>query len=359
MKRKKTRIVKIGQYKIGGDNPIRVQSMCNTDTRDIKSTLKQIKRLENAGCEFCRVAVLDSDAAKKIGILKRHTKMPIVADIHFDYKLALESIKSGADKIRINPGNIGSKNGVREIVKACKDRNVPIRVGSNAGSLKAIKSVGGKPKWTSEKWAKIMVREALEQVNMLRDMNFENIVVSLKADDIERTVKACRLFARKSDIPQHLGITEAGALLAGTVKSSIGLGLLLNERIGATIRVSFSEDPVLQVRCAYEILKALNLRKFGPDIISCPTCGRCMVDVHNTVKKLEEKIYSDKKLLKLSTGKKIAVMGCVVNGPGEARAADFGIAGGKGEGLFFEKGKVTEKIPQSKWIARIIAKILS
>ncbi len=354
---KLTREVKVGRYTLGGKNLVRVQSMCNTDTRDADATAAQITALENAGCEINRVAVPDMDAAKAIGKIKAKIKNPLVADIHFDYALALEAVKQGIDKIRINPGNIGDKSKVKEVVKACADAGVPIRIGVNAGSLKALKSFEGKPEWTDEQWAKTMVGEALENAEILEQLNFKQYLVSLKSDNLNRTVLAAELLAEQTDIPQHIGLTEAGSFLAGTVKSSIALSRLLSKGIGATIRVSLTEDPKIQTRCAYEILKALGLRQYGPNIISCPTCGRTQVDIAGTVKALEEVIYGDAELLAKSTGKKIAVMGCVVNGPGEARDADFGIAGGKGEGLWFEKGKIIKKIPQAQWMETFINEI--
>lgn len=354
---KKTREVKVGPFVLGGENPVRVQAMCNTDTRDVKATVKQIKALENAGCEINRVAVPDMNAAKVLGKIKKAMTTPLVADIHFDYKLALEAIKQGVDKVRINPGNIGDMAKVKEVVLACKDKGVAIRIGVNAGSIKELKKFSGQPKWNDKKWAQVMVGEALEQANLLEKLNFKQYLVSLKSDNISRTIAACELLAQQTNIPQHIGLTEAGSFLAGTVKSSIAMSRLLSQGIGATIRISLTEDPKMQVRAAYEILKALGLREYGPNIISCPTCGRTQVDIAGTVKALEEKIYSDKELIRLSTGKKIAVMGCAVNGPGEARDADFGIAGGRGEGLWFEKGEIKYKLPQKIWIKRILEEI--
>jgi (E)-4-hydroxy-3-methylbut-2-enyl-diphosphate synthase len=353
-----TREVKIGKLTLGGKNSVRVQAMCNTDTRDAAATIKQINELENAGCEINRIAIPDAEAAKQIAEIKAGVNSPIVADIHFDYKLALEAIGQGIDKIRINPGNIGGEDKVKEVVKACADNNVPIRIGVNAGSLKALKDFEGRPDWTDEKWAQTMVSEALEEAGVLERLNFKAYLISLKSDNLNRTVLACELLARQApEIPQHIGLTEAGGFLAGTIKSAIALSRLLSQGIGATMRVSLTENPVIQTRCAYEILKALKLREYGPDIISCPTCGRCKVNVAGAVKELEEKIYASQDLIKKSTGIKIAVMGCAVNGPGEARDADFGIAGGDGEGLWFEKGKIIKKIPETEWTAAIIAKI--
>ncbi|HAH32055.1 MAG TPA: 4-hydroxy-3-methylbut-2-en-1-yl diphosphate synthase [Elusimicrobia bacterium] len=355
---KKTRKVKVGRYAIGGSNPISVQSMCNTDTRDLKATIDQIRRLEDAGCEIIRVAVPDMEAALNLGRIKSAIGIPLVADIHFDHRLALEAVRQGVDKIRINPGNIGDREKVKEVVRACKPAGVPIRIGVNAGSLKALQTEPN-PKWKPYDWAKMMVKEALDQARVLENMNFSDIVVSLKADDLERTVMANLLFSEKSDIPLHLGVTEAGSFLSGTVKSSLGIGLLLSQGVGDTVRVSLTEDPVMQVRAAYEILKALGLRVYGPDLISCPTCGRCQVGVGKVIHELEDRIYSDKTLLKRSQGRKIAVMGCVVNGPGEARSADFGIAGGKGKGVWIEKGKQIKVVNESEWVNEIIRKIRS
>ncbi|MDR1684742.1 MAG: flavodoxin-dependent (E)-4-hydroxy-3-methylbut-2-enyl-diphosphate synthase [Elusimicrobiota bacterium] len=354
---KQTRQIKLGPYILGSGNPVRVQSMCNTDTRDAAATIAQINLLENAGCEINRVAVPDMQAAQTLGAIKKATAAPLVADIHFDYKLALEAVKQGVDKIRINPGNIGGAANVKEVVKACADAGIPIRIGVNAGSLKALKDFAGRPNWPDEKWAGTMAAEALSEANLLEQLNFKNYLVSLKSDNLERTCLAAEKFAAQTDIPQHIGLTEAGSFLAGAVKSSIAMARLLKQGIGATIRVSLTEHPAMQVRAAYEILKALHLRQFGPEIISCPTCGRCRADVAGNVKKLEELIYADKNLLKKAHGKKIAIMGCAVNGPGEARDADFGIAGGEAEGLWFERGVPGPKIPQDLWIKRLIEEI--
>ena len=353
----KTRQVKVGPYTLGTGNPVRVQSMCNTDTRDAAATAEQIIRLENAGCEINRVAVPDMQAAQTLGAIKKQIHSPLVADIHFDYKLALEAVRQGVDKVRINPGNIGAIENTKEVVRACKDNGVAIRIGVNAGSVKYLKSVQGRMELSDEKWAEVMVNEALEQANILEQLNFKDVVVSLKSDNFCRTVLANELFAKQSDIPLHIGLTEAGSFLSGTVKSAVALGTLLQKGIGATIRVSLTEDPRMQVRTAYEILKAVGLRTYGPNLISCPTCGRTQVDVTGTVHELEKRIYNDKELLAKSTGLKIAVMGCVVNGPGEARDADFGIAGGKGEGLYFEHGQTMFKLPQEKWVDFLIEKI--
>ncbi|HAN03985.1 MAG TPA: 4-hydroxy-3-methylbut-2-en-1-yl diphosphate synthase [Elusimicrobia bacterium] len=357
-KTRKTRKLRVGRFTIGGDSPVSVQSMCNTDTRDVKATVDQIRRLEDAGCEIIRVAVPDMEAAQSLGRIKSAISIPLVADIHFDWRLAVEAVRQGVDKVRINPGNIGERDKVKEVVKACKAAGIPIRIGVNAGSLKALRE-HPQPAWKPYDWAKQMVKEALDEARVLERLNFRDIVVSLKADDIERTLMANSLFASKSDIPLHLGVTEAGSFLAGTVKSSLGIGLLLTQGIGDTIRVSLTEDPVMQVRAAYEILKALGLRQYGPDLISCPTCGRCQVNVGKVVRELEDRIYSDRALLKKAEGMKIAVMGCVVNGPGEARSADFGVAGGKGRGVWIEKGKQIKVVKESEWVNEVIRKIRS
>ncbi len=357
-KSRKTRVVKAGRFAIGGSNPVSVQSMCNTDTRDLKATVDQIRRLEEAGCEIIRVAVPDMQAASNLGRIKRAISIPLVADIHFDWRLAVESVRQGVDKVRINPGNIGERDKVKEVVKACKSAGVPIRIGVNAGSLKALKD-NPKPAWQPYDWARLMVKEALDEVRALERFGFRDIVVSLKADDIERTVMANVLFSEKSDIPLHLGVTEAGSFLAGTVKSSLGIGLLLSQGIGDTVRVSLTEDPAMQVRAAYEILKSLGLRSYGPDLVSCPTCGRCQVNVGKVIHELEDRIYSNRGLREKSEGMKIAVMGCVVNGPGEARSADFGVAGGKGRGIWIEKGKQIKVIKESEWVNEVIRKIRS
>jgi len=353
---RRTRVVRVGKYLIGGDNPVSVQSMCNTDTRDLKTTVDQIKKLEDAGCEIIRVAVPDAQAAQNLGKIKRSINIPIVADIHFDWRLAIEAVNQGVDKIRINPGNIGEKDRIKAVASACKSAGIPIRIGVNAGSLKIFKEKPA-PEWTPVQWARQMVKEAAKEVSLLEKCDFRDIVVSLKADDIERTIMANMLFASKSDIPLHIGVTEAGSFMSGTVKSSIGVSALLMQGIGDTVRVSLTEDPVQQVRAAYEILKALGLRKYGPDIISCPTCGRCQVNLGKTIRELESRIYGSSGLRRKAEGMKIAVMGCVVNGPGEARSADFGVAGGKNQGIWIEKGEIGKAIPESEWVEAIIKKI--
>ena len=335
IKRKKTRKVWVGNVPIGGGAPISVQSMTKTDTRDVSATTRQIKRLEKAGCEIIRVAVPDMESASVLSKIKKGIKIPLVADIHFDYRLALKAIESGVDKLRINPGNIGAEWKVKEIVKSAKEKKIPIRIGVNAGSL---------PRDLLAKYKKpsppALVEAALRQVRILEDLNFEDIVISLKAFDVPTTVEAYQLISKKTKYPLHLGITEAGLPLLGSVRSALGIGLLLAEGIGDTIRVSLTEDPMEEVKVGYEILKSLNLREHGPTIISCPTCGRCEIDLISLTKKVEQRLKNFHAPLK------IAVMGCVVNGPGEARDADVGIAGGKGYGLLFRKGKEVGKVKE-------------
>lgn len=355
-KRRKTRNVKVGKITIGSDHPVSVQSMTNTDTVNLKATITQIRELEDAGCQIVRIAVANMQAAENVDKIKKAVNVPIVADIHFDWRLAIECVKRGADKIRINPGNIGDKSKVKEVAKVCADAGVPIRIGVNCGSLKALKKTI-RPNWPARKWASIMVDEAIEQVDILESINFRDIIVSLKADNIERTILANKIFAEKTDIPLHLGVTEAGTFISGVVKSSIGIGLLLRDGIGDTIRVSLTENPPVQIRTAFEILKTLGMAEYGPDIISCPTCGRCQTNVYKVVHEIEERIYSNPSLREKAKGKKIAVMGCVVNGPGEAREADFGICGGKGKGVWIEKAKQIKVIGENEWSNEIIRKI--
>jgi len=356
-KKNNARLVRVGPYKLGGANPVRVQAMCDTDTRDVRATVRQLRLLEDAGCEINRVAVPDLEAAEALRRIKKHVKSPLVADIHFDWRLAVAAAVSGADKIRINPGNIGGREGVRAIVHSCRERGLPIRVGVNAGSLRLLKKIKGKVSLPPRRLAQAMADEALEQVRLLEDEDFADIVVSLKADDAETTELACRLFASKSSCPQHLGVTEAGSLMPGAVKSAVALSALLKDGIGATIRVSLSEKPELQVRCAYELLKALGLREYGPEIISCPTCARACADVRGIVHKLEAAIYSDSAQRKKAQGLKIAVMGCSVNGPGEARGAHFGVAGAPAGGVFFENGQVVRRIKGADWVKVLLKTI--
>ena len=342
---KKNHVVQIGNLKIGGDNPIRVQSMCNTDTRDSNATIKQILGLEQTGCEIIRVAVPDMTAAKAIKDIKKNINIPLVADIHFDYNLALESIKNGVDKVRINPGNIGSSQNVKKVVDVCKDKNIPIRIGINTGSLEkeAEKKYG--------RTAKAMVESALSHIQILEKLNFHNIVVSMKASDIQRTVEAYELLSKKVDYPLHLGITEAGTINIGTVKSSVGLGIMLYKGLGSTIRVSLTGDPLEEVRVGWEILKSLKLRNRGVNLISCPTCGRTEIDLIGLANKVEKALISIDKPIT------VAVMGCVVNGPGEAKEADIGIAGGHHQGIIFKKGQIICTVPEEKILEVLLSEI--
>jgi len=347
MQKYKSRVVQVGNLKLGGSNPVRVQSMCNTDTRDIKATVAQILELERAGCEIVRVAILDMEAAKAIGEIKKQIHIPLVADIHFDYNLALEVIAQGIDKVRINPGNIGSEDKIKAVVIACKKNKVPIRIGINGGSLE--KDI--LKKYKNKVTAMGMVESAMRHIRILEKYNFKNILISLKASDIERTVEAYRLLAKKVNYPLHIGITEAGTTFRGTIMSSIGLGILLYEGIGATLRVSLTADPVEEMKVAWEILKSLKLRKKGITVTSCPTCGRTQInliklanDVEKAVKLIDKDLH-------------VAVMGCVVNGPGEAREADIGVAGGKGMGAIFVKGKVIKSVPEKDILKTLLDEI--
>jgi (E)-4-hydroxy-3-methylbut-2-enyl-diphosphate synthase len=344
--RRRTRQISIGPVKIGGDAPVSVQSMTKTDTRDIEKTVRQIRLLEEAGCEIIRVAIVDEEAARAIGEIKKRIRIPLIADIHFHSHLALRAIASGADALRINPGNIGGRDRLRSVVTAAKDRPVAIRIGVNSGSLEKdlLKRFGGA---TSE----AMVSSALRTIEWMEDLGFQSIKVSLKASDVLRTVEAYRLFSEKSDYPLHLGVTEAGKGSAAIVKSSIGIGLLLNQGVGDTLRVSLTGDPVDEVSVGYAILRALDIRKRGVEIISCPTCGRCNVDLAPLVAKVERGVR------KISSPLTVAMMGCVVNGPGEAKEADLGIAGGKGAGVLFKKGEVIRKLKEKDFVSVLIREI--
>ncbi len=335
--RKQTKQVSLGRLKIGNNAPVTVQSMCNTDTRDAAKTLDQISRLEQAGCEIVRLAVPDEDAARALGKIRKGTRVPLIADIHFDYRLALESVKQGVDGLRINPGNIGGKDKVSEVVRVCKDKGIPIRIGVNAGSLE---------KHLLEKYQhptpEAIVESAFGHIRILEDLDFTNLKVSLKASDVMTTIESYRLFSEKSDYPLHIGISEAGTLFSGTIKSSVGLGILLAEGIGDTLRVSLTADPVEEVRVAYGILKSLKVRQRGVNIISCPTCGRTEINIIGLAQEVE------KRLAHIEEPITVAVMGCVVNGPGEAREADVGIAGGKGVGLLFKNGEIVAKLSEAE-----------
>jgi (E)-4-hydroxy-3-methylbut-2-enyl-diphosphate synthase len=342
--RKKTKPISLGSVRIGGGAPIAVQSMCNTDTRDAAKTLDQISRLAQAGCEIVRLAVPDEEAAKALGSIRKGTGVPLIADIHFDYRLALESVKQGVDGLRINPGNIGGKDKVSEVVRACRDKGIPIRIGVNAGSLE--KHLLAKYRHPTPE---AIVESAFGHIRLLEDLNFTNLKVSLKASDVMTTVASYRLFSDKSDYPLHIGVSEAGTLFSGTIKSSVGLGILLAEGIGDTMRVSLTADPVEEVRVAYGILKSLKVRERGVNIISCPTCGRTEIDIIGLASEVEKRLAYIKEPIT------VAVMGCVVNGPGEAREADVGIAGGKGVGLLFKHGEVIKKLSEAE-LADVLVK---
>ena len=345
-KRRLSREVSVGNVKIGGNNPISVQSMTTTDTRDANATIEQIKRLESVGCDIVRVAVPDMEAAKNIGKIKSGVNIPVIADIHFDHRLALEAIEQGIDGVRINPGNIGSIDKVKAVVEKCKERNLKIRIGVNGGSLE---------KELLEKYgsatAEALVESALGHVKILEDLDFHNIVISLKSSDIYKTLDAYELISEKVDYPLHIGITESGSIKKGTIKSSIGVGALLLKGIGDTMRISLTGDPTEEVIVAKEILSSLDLLNDKIKVVSCPTCGRCNIDLISTVNEVEEKINSmDKNIT-------VAIMGCAVNGPGEAREADIGIAGGKGEGLLFKKGEIVRKIKGDRLVEELLEEI--
>lgn len=344
--RKKTRQIRVGNVVIGGNAPVVVQSMTNTDTRNVAATVAQIKRLEDAGCEIVRVAVPDRDAAEALGSIKTSIGIPLIADIHFDYRLALISINKGVDGLRLNPGNIGDKNRVGHVVKAAKDRKIPIRIGVNAGSLEddLLKKYG-------HPTPEAMTESAMRHIQILEEHDFHDIKVSLKASNIDTTINAYRLISEKVDYPLHVGISEAGPLLSGTVKSAIGIGLLLSEGIGDTIRVSLTADPVEEVRVAYEILKALNLRHRGINIISCPTCGRMEIDIEQIAAEVE------KRLSHITLPLNISILGCVVNGIGEGKESDVGIAGGKGSGLLFRNGKMVRKLKEDELADALIKEV--
>lgn len=340
MHRENTRKVQIGDVVIGGGSPIKIQSMTNTRTEDVEATVAQILRLEQAGCEIIRCTVPSQEAAQAIAQIKKQIHIPLVADIHFDYKMAIAAIENGADKIRINPGNIGGPEKVRAVVAAAKERNIPIRVGVNSGSLEKelVEKYGGVT-------AEGIVESALDKVKMIEEQGYDNLVISIKSSDVLMCVKAHELLADQTRYPLHVGITEAGTVLSGSIKSSIGLGLILSQGIGDTIRVSLTGDPVEEIRAAKLILRTLGLKKGGIEVVSCPTCGRTKIDLIGLASKVE-KLVEDYPL-----DIKVAVMGCAVNGPGEAREADIGIAGGQGEGLLIKKGEIVRKVPEEQLLA--------
>ena len=339
--RRKSKEISIGNVKIGGNSLISVQSMCNTDTRDVKSTLNQINELSEKGCELVRLAVLNKDAAEAIKDIVKKSPVPLIADIHFDYKLAIQCINNGINALRLNPGNIGKRENVEKVVKLAKQQQIPIRIGVNAGSLE--KDLQDKNIPLSEK----LVLSALGHIKILEDLDFDLIKVSLKSSDVLTTIEAYRLIAEKIPYPLHLGVTEAGTLRNGLIKSSIGLGTLLAEGIGDTIRVSLTEQPTEEVTAGFDILKSLNLRQKGVNFISCPTCGRTQIDLINLAKKVEEKFKNFNKPITIAT------MGCAVNGPGEAKHADFGIAGGINEGIIFKKGEIIAKVPENQLLEKL------
>ena len=334
IKRRKTKQIEIGGVKIGGDAPVSVQSMCNTDTRDVKSTVEQIKRLEEKGCELIRVAVLNKDAANSIKEIKKQIKIPLIADIHFDYRLAITSIENGVDALRINPGNIGNKEHTKKVVDLARTNGVPIRIGVNAGSLE--KDLQNADISLSEK----LVKSALKHIEILEENNFYLTKISLKSSDVQTTIEAYRLMSKIVDYPLHVGVTEAGTFETGLIKSAAGIGAILSEGIGDTIRVSLTDEPEKEVWAGFEILKSLGIKKRGVNFISCPTCGRTQINLIDLAKKVQ-KMCED-----IDEPLTIAVMGCAVNGPGEAKHADFGIAGGINEGYIFKKGEIIKKVPE-------------
>lgn len=343
-----TREVRIGNRVIGGGNPVLIQSMTNTKTEDVQATVAQIKRLTAAGCEIIRCAVPTMEAAKALGEIKRQIEIPLVADIHFDYKLAIAAMENGADKIRINPGNIGSKERIRAVVDVAKERNIPIRVGVNSGSLE--KELVAKYHGVT---AEGLVESALDKVHLIEENGYDNLVISIKSSDVMMCVHAHELIVKKTDYPLHVGITEAGTITSGNIKSAIGLGLILNQGIGDTIRVSLTGDPLEEIKSAKLILRTLGLRKGGIEVVSCPTCGRTQIDLIALANRVEDMVAD------IPLDIKVAVMGCVVNGPGEAREADIGIAGGIGEGLLIKHGEIVRKLPEEELLDALRNELLN
>lgn len=348
MERKDTKVVKIGDRIIGGKNPILIQSMTNTKTEDVKATVEQINRLAAAGCDIIRCAVPTMEAAEALTEIKKQIAIPLVADIHFDYRLAIAAMEHGADKIRINPGNIGSKERVQAVVDVAKERNIPIRVGVNSGSLE---------KDLVEKYhgvtAEGIVESALDKVHLIEDMGYDNLVISIKSSDVMMCVKAHELIVEQTNHPLHVGITEAGTIISGNIKSSIGLGLILNQGIGDTIRVSLTGDPLEEIKSAKLILRTLGLRKGGIEVVSCPTCGRTRINLIELANQVENMVAD------IPLDIKVAVMGCVVNGPGEAKEADIGIAGGVGEGLIIKHGQIDRKVPENQLLSELRKELLN
>lgn len=340
--RRVSKQIQIGNVKIGGDAPISVQSMCNTDTRDVDATVRQIKELEDAGCELIRLAVLNKDAAAAIREIKKQVNIPVIADIHFDYRLAIQCIENGIDALRLNPGNIGRDENVKKVVSLAKTNNIPIRIGINAGSLE--KNIAAMDLPLHEK----MVKSAMQHIKILEDNDFDKIKISLKSSSVITTIDAYRLMAKMVDYPLHLGLTESGTLKGGLVKSAVGMGTLLAEGIGDTIRVSLTENPVEEVYAGYSILKSLEIRQRGVNFISCPTCGRCQIDLIGLAKKVESALKDINKPIT------VAVMGCPVNGPGEAKHADYGVAGAIKEGYIFKKGEIIKRVPEEDILKELL-----
>ncbi len=347
MHRDKTRTVQIGDCVIGGGNPVLIQSMTNTATEDVEATVSQILRLERAGCEIIRCTVPTMEAAQALAKIKEQIHIPLVADIHFDYKMAIAAIENGADKIRINPGNIGSRDKVAEVVKAAKERNIPIRVGVNSGSLERelVEKYHGVT-------AQGIVESALDKVRIIEELGYDNLVISIKSSDVMMCIKAHELLAEQTTYPLHVGITESGTVASGNIKSAVGLGIILHQGIGDTIRVSLTGDPAEEVKSARLILRTLGLRKGGIEVVSCPTCGRTKIDLIGLANQVEEMVQD------IPLDIKVAVMGCAVNGPGEAKEADIGIAGGIGEGLLIKKGEIVKKVPEAELLGTLREELL-
>lgn len=354
VQRRRCGTVKIGNVAVGGQAPISIQSMAKTDTSKVRTTVSEIGRLVGAGCEIVRVAVLDYDSARAIARIKEAIRIPLVADIHFNYRLALAAIASGADAVRLNPGNIKKEREVEEVARCAKEHGIPIRVGVNSGSLNLPRVVGH---GVRDSLPELMVQSALDYIRVLEDMDFYDIIVSLKASDVLTTIEAYRLMAKRCDYPFHLGVTATGLSHSGVVKSAIGIGSLLAEGIGDTIRVSVTGDPVEEVRVGKEILQALGLRYFGPEIIACPTCGRTQVDVVKIATEVKNKLSTCYSLLSTNRPFRIAIMGCVVNGPGEAKDADVGIAGGRGSGIIFKKGRRIKRVKEKDLVNELIIQL--
>ncbi|CAG35892.1 flavodoxin-dependent (E)-4-hydroxy-3-methylbut-2-enyl-diphosphate synthase [Desulfotalea psychrophila] len=347
--RRSTRQIQVGRVAVGGDSPVSVQSMTNTDTRDIEKTAEQLQRLQQAGCDIARVAVLDQDAARAISALVDMSSMPIIADIHFDYRLAIAAMENGAAAIRINPGNLGGEEKTAKVVAAAKMHGLPIRVGVNSGSIE--KDLLKKYGYPTADNTQALIESALRNVRLLEKHGFEQIKISIKSSDVLTTVNGYQQLSKVTDYPLHLGVTEAGGLIAGTVKSSVALGILLNQGIGDTLRISLTRDPVEEVRVAFELLRCLGIRQRGPELISCPTCGRTRIDLFSLAEKVEQVVQA------MEAPIKVAVMGCVVNGPGEAKEADIGIAGGEGLGIIFKKGVLYKKVAEEQLLEVFLAEL--